>query len=515
MTTDSPATPRLIRRPLAACLGMLLALASNAEATSRPGLMPSGPGIEPLLDRLRARAEAARLQPHAPARPTGGAVLPVTSCADDGGSGTLRRVVLTASSGDTVDLSALTCSTITLVSGAVNVDIDDLTILGPGANKLAIDANENGRVFHHGGTGTLYIQDITLTRGSYTLLTGPYGGGCIYSKGSVSLEGAVVSSCTGAGADVLAGGAILVLENFSMFHSTIKDSTVTTQGAAGNGAIGGAVFAVGEVSVEFSTISNNVASTGVGDVYAGGLFSGGGLTAKYSTVTGNSVTTMNAPGSGYYGIGGGMFVQQGAFIQNSTIDNNSADGGAGINTHYYNASTLNTVLNSTITGNRAAVLGGGMIVGANLRLENSTIAFNYSGSRGGGGLLIEGNTAQLYSSIIADNSPSGAQAAADLDGGATITGSNNIIKIAGAALTLPPDTIATDPQLGNLAYNGGPTRTMSIPATSPAFDAGNNVSGALYDQRGPSFPRVVGAAADIGAYELNPDIIFIAGFDGS
>ena len=54
-------------------------------------------------------------------------MLPVTSCADDGGLGTLRHVVLTAVSGDTVDLSALTCGTITLQSGAIHVDVDDLT----------------------------------------------------------------------------------------------------------------------------------------------------------------------------------------------------------------------------------------------------------------------------------------------------------------------------------------------------------------------------------------------------
>jgi hypothetical protein len=69
--------------------------------------------------------------------------------------------------------------------------------------------------------------------------------------------------------------------------------------------------------------------------------------------------------------------------------------------------------------------------------------------------------------------------------------------------------------LGLLAYNGGETRTLSIPATSPAVDTGNNVTSANYDQRGPSFARVVGSGPDIGAYEFNPDIIFIGGFDGN
>ena len=46
-----------------------------------------------------------------------------------------------------------------------------------------------------------------------------------------------------------------------------------------------------------------------------------------------------------------------------------------------------------------------------------------------------------------------------------------------------------------------------------AIDAGNNVTGVDFDQRGTSFARSMGAAPDIGAYELNPDIIFIGGFE--
>jgi len=44
-------------------------------------------------------------------------------------------------------------------------------------------------------------------------------------------------------------------------------------------------------------------------------------------------------------------------------------------------------------------------------------------------------------------------------------------------------------------------------------DAGNNTFGASYDQRGSGYPRVIGSAADIGAYELDTDVIFANGFD--
>ena len=36
---------------------------------------------------------------------------------------------------------------------------------------------------------------------------------------------------------------------------------------------------------------------------------------------------------------------------------------------------------------------------------------------------------------------------------------------------------------------------------SPAVDAGSNLAGLSFDQRGDGFPRVVGAQADIGAFE--------------
>ncbi|HEY5911032.1 MAG TPA: choice-of-anchor Q domain-containing protein, partial [Verrucomicrobiae bacterium] len=48
--------------------------------------------------------------------------------------------------------------------------------------------------------------------------------------------------------------------------------------------------------------------------------------------------------------------------------------------------------------------------------------------------------------------------------------------------------------------NGGPTLTMALFPGSPTIDAGNTASAPATDQRG--FPRPVGPAADIGAYEF-------------
>lgn len=69
--------------------------------------------------------------------------------------------------------------------------------------------------------------------------------------------------------------------------------------------------------------------------------------------------------------------------------------------------------------------------------------------------------------------------------------------LAGAAGNLS----GLDPRLGPLQDNGGPTPTMALQPGSPAIDAGSNPLDLTADQRGYK-SRVVGAAADMGAYEF-------------
>ena len=74
----------------------------------------------------------------------------------------------------------------------------------------------------------------------------------------------------------------------------------------------------------------------------------------------------------------------------------------------------------------------------------------------------------------------------------------------------PTDLTNTNPQLGPLADNGGPTMTMALAGTSPALDKGKAASGMTTDQRGkprpvdlPGIPAAAGGdGSDIGALEL-------------
>jgi hypothetical protein len=71
-------------------------------------------------------------------------------------------------------------------------------------------------------------------------------------------------------------------------------------------------------------------------------------------------------------------------------------------------------------------------------------------------------------------------------------------------LTGPGDIVNTDPMLGPLQDNGGPTFTCALLPGSPAINAGdpNFTPPPEFDQRGPGFPRVAYGRIDIGAFEV-------------
>jgi hypothetical protein len=74
----------------------------------------------------------------------------------------------------------------------------------------------------------------------------------------------------------------------------------------------------------------------------------------------------------------------------------------------------------------------------------------------------------------------------------------------GGVLNGPGDQINTNPLLGPLQNNGGPTFTYQLLPASPAIDAGdpNFTPPPFFDQRGLSFDRVVNGRIDKGSFEL-------------
>src|SRR4026207_963877 len=67
---------------------------------------------------------------------------------NDKGTGSLRQALADAVDGDTINFnSSLNGQTITLTSGELLVN-KRVTISGPGADRLAVDANHTSRVFY-------------------------------------------------------------------------------------------------------------------------------------------------------------------------------------------------------------------------------------------------------------------------------------------------------------------------------------------------------------------------------
>ena len=75
---------------------------------------------------------------------------------------------------------------------------------------------------------------------------------------------------------------------------SLVQSSITSNIARGDGVQGGGIFAVGDVTLDASTVSSNTVNG-----YGGGIFGSYNVTLTNSTVAGNSASRV--------GIGGGIF----------------------------------------------------------------------------------------------------------------------------------------------------------------------------------------------------------------
>ncbi len=192
--------------------------------------------------------------------------------------------------------------------------------------------------------------------------------------------------------------------------------------------------------------------------------------------------------------GGEVEVRSSTFSGNSATDN----GGAIEN----DVGPL-TVINSTFSGNSAGGAGGAILnVGGPLTVTNSTFSGNSAGN--GGGIFVEGSTATLKNTIVA-NSTLGGNCTEGNDG--TIAdGGYNIDDADTCGFSASNNSQpSTDPKLDALADNGGPTQTHALRPASPAINAipsATNGCGTdiTTDQR-RLFNRPQGGKCEIGSFE--------------
>jgi hypothetical protein len=393
----------------------------------------------------------------------------VSTCADSG-AGSLRQTIADAQSGDAIDLRGHSCGTIVLDGGALPIPLGNLTLTGPGASALTIDAGQHDRAIYHSGSGTLRISGVTISNGRVDAGADTARGGCLNSLSTVEISDSVFTHCQAIGGPAM-GGAI------SAQRLDITDSTVSDNGLSAT------VYAHG------------------GGIYAREL------TMRTCTVSGNVTPSSDL---NHVGRGGGIFARHEASIVSSTISANQGAYGGGI----YLADTAGPgleIVDSTVSGN-AGLIGAG-VAGAVRSITASTIAFNLATFPGGYNVpagVFATYRSEIQSNIFFGNLCNGT--AYDIGGPGIFVGANNLV--GASPVLLPPDTIRGDPLLGPLQNNGGPTSTHSLSAGSPAIDHGNNAASLQDDQRGNGFPRVVGTNADIGAFEFDSnDVIFQSGFD--
>jgi hypothetical protein len=402
--------------------------------------------------------------------------------------------------------------------------IDESRIFG---NAAIVPKGQGGGILFTGDSNVATLRNSTVENNSATGIGGRGGG--VYAAG----DSAVIerSTITGNQAGGTGGGiynrAALTLRETTVagnsvinpkgngggiFHTGPRNIKVVASTISGNSAAfaGGGIFIIGG-SPDGSTIDRSSIKGNLADYDGGGiLLSTGRLQLNDSTVAENSAGRD----------AGGILVLQGtATITHSTINNNTAEANGG---GVMSKAHATTIVNSTLSGNRATLNGGALWSSREVALRHTTVAFNRADQLGGGVFVNDGSLA-LNHTIVAHNVASFGR---DLSGllGASINATYSLVGSSQGSGLTPAPVGSPDANgnliggatsgfivagLGELADNGGPTKTHALLFGSPAINAGDPAAIAAeesipqFDQRGEPYARVRGGRIDMGAFEFH------------
>jgi beta-glucanase (GH16 family) len=394
---------------------------------------------------------------------------------------------------------------------------------GPPSRALDLSAIQSLSFKTQGGLPRpLLLDQIRLTCASEVTVTNTAdsGAGSLrQALGSVCVEGTVRFSPALAGGTITNGSALTLAKNVTVDGADAPGLTIS----------GGGSVRVFEVSAgATATLRNLTLANGYGFQLAGGVLNNGNLTLDHVIVTGNTMTT-NA-GDFWQG-GGGIYNGGGASLTlvDSTVSANRAGWSGGGIYSFFNTTT--TLLRSTISGNTANDVGGGIRSLGNMTITNSTLSGNTStGWHGGAIFQTDGNinitnstianniapgfapsalfigqfggsfvpTLTLTNTIITGNQSYACERFASGTAANVVSGGNNLVQD-GSCSPVASDLIVGNARLGPLADNGGPTWTHALLAGSPALDAANDAACPATDQRGVTRPQ--GPRCDIGSVE--------------
>ncbi len=248
----------------------------------------------------------------------------------------------------------------------------------------------------------------------------------------------------------------------------------------------------GNVSLAAGNFGGGIGNAG-NDQLAAGQTPLPGEIAAVAIIDSTIADNVTASTGGGYGDQGG---QGTLFVQNSTISDNSANEGGGIQAD----GPSTTILNSTITGNSSQTFAGGIeAIAGTVTIDNTIVAQNFAGPAN-----FLGGTAPDVKAMLNEGS-------GDFIG----INDGNLIFTTGSFNQVGTPTNPLNPQLGPLQNNGGsvagvPTAAQTVPTMaplpgSPVIDKGVNT--ALLptsDERG--LLRIVNNTVDIGAVEFQPPV---------
>ncbi|MFH1426604.1 MAG: choice-of-anchor Q domain-containing protein [Candidatus Kerfeldbacteria bacterium] len=340
------------------------------------------------------------------------------------------------------------------------------------ANESTQAGNGWGGGLYNAGTMNV-VRDSTFSENTglinNSLATASGQGGGVYNSGTlkvlqrVTLEGN--HGKTGSGPGGGSGGAIRNIGDMNNLEDLVVQENVALDydGAASSAAYAGGLSNNGTIlKIQRSTFSGNIGriGSGAGDVYGGGIFDQGAINAlENSTISGNT-----------------------ALYDESSSGTNRGEGGG-----YCNYGSGSTLTNVTIADNAALVKDG----------ANTSAGY-------GGGFYIAG-TMTLSNSIVADNTAGGAGDSPDCDNNNTMNtnGYNIVSDTTNCNWSLATgDRTDTDPDLNELADNGGFGETHSLKTGSLAIDQIPIANCSLAtDQR--VLDRPEGTKCDMGAVEMD------------
>lgn len=431
-------------------------------------------------------------------------------CADKKGRCSVRAAIEEADAlpqGSSITIM-VPSGTYGLKLGTLQLTASTITITGASRKTTLISGNNTFGIMSITQNATASLSQLTISNGKAE------NGGGIYTTCMLT-----VSNCRFSGNIAsVNGGGIYTTGMLNMSNSILSANMVTGVYGTGGGIY---IDTGGIVNVSNSILSNNKASQHGGGISNGTYFSPGGtVSVSNSTLSGNTGDLDS----------GGIYNDRMLSVSNSTLSDNIAnDFGGGDGGGIYNDTNgMLSVSNSTLSGNVALCCngrgyGGGIFNYGRVSVSNSTLSGNNGGYEGGG--IYNSGGVSVSNSTLSGNSE-GVEGGADIynDGGVTLTGTivangkngpnctGTITEGAGYNLdsgntcgfSRPTDFNNTDPMLGPLGNNGGPTQTMALLRGSKAIDwiAVSAVSSCpATDQRGYPRPDNNESACDIGAYE--------------